>query len=365
MSWMRINKQSLQRRFTPFNRLSARPRNTVFFKRMRSLPKPASPLRRLLIDTDCGTDDATAILMAFQSNMWDVEAIFAVQGNADVDNVVENVRYISTLIPPGDNTKLYRGCSEPLIRHKQPRRWAGHGPTGLGDVKFNEFDMKEALKCEEKHAVPAMIQLADEQPGLLDMIALGPLTNIALALKLDPSFLGKLKSLWIMGGQESKGNTTALAEYNFRSDPEAAKIVLDAKHAERIRIVTYDCTLNTFVSYEEYDMLSKFRSNKMARFLHRSHAGHSKYRDEMKWTICDAVAMWCMMNEDECEIIDRKMIVEVGGDVARGALAIDHSGTLISGPERTPSKLVRRPPSMASFKQALNMLVGEEVFLTK
>jgi len=133
--------------------------------------------------------------MAFQSQMWDVEAIFAVQGNTDVDNVVENVRYISTLIPPGVDTKLYRGCSENLIRHKVPRRWDGHGQTGLGDVKFSEFDLKSALKCEEQHAVPAMVQLVDQQPGLLDMIALGPLTNIALALKLDPSFLGKLNSL--------------------------------------------------------------------------------------------------------------------------------------------------------------------------
>jgi len=328
------------------------------------LPKIGSSVGRLLIDTDCGTDDAIAILMAFQSKMWDVEAIFAVQGNADIDNVVENIRYLSTLIPAGENTKLYRGCSETLIKHKQPKKWAGHGPAGLGSVKFNEFDMKEALKCEQKHAVPAMMELVDGQPGLLDMIALGPLTNIALALKLDPSFLGKLNSLWIMGGQESKGNTTALSEYNFRCDPEAAKIVFDATNAEKVRVVTYDCVSQTTLPYEEYDMLTKFRSNKMAKFFHDSQAGLSKLRNLHEWCICDAVAMWCMMNESECEIMERKMIVEVGGDVARGALAIDHSGLLIGGPERTPSKLVTRPPSVESFKEALNKLVGEEVFLT-
>jgi len=327
-------------------------------------PQQGSSVRRLLIDTDCGTDDATAILMAFQSKMWDVEAIFAVQGNTDVDNVVENVRYLSTLIPPGENTKLYRGCSETLVGHKVPKKWAGHGPTGLGNVKYNEFDMKEALKCEQKHAVPAMLELVDEQPGVLDMIALGPLTNIALALKLDPSFLGKLNSLWIMGGQVCIGNTTALSEYNFRNDPEAAKIVLDAKNAEKIRVATYDCVLEITLPWEEYDMLTKFRSNKMTKFFHDSHAGHSKHRSSLKFCICDAVAMWCMMNESECDILDRKMIVEVGGDVARGALAIDHFGGLIGGPERIPSKLVKRPPSVASFKEALNKLVGEEVFLT-
>jgi len=167
-----------------------------------------------------------------------------------------------------------------------------------------------------------------------------------------------------MGGQETRGNVTALSEYNFRSDPEAAKIVLDAKHAERIRVVTYDCTLHINVPWEEYDSLIKFRSNKMTRFLYSLCAGHSKHRD-IKLTLCDAVAMWCMMNEEECEIVDRKMIVEVGGDVARGALAIDHRGVLIGGPKRTPSKLVSRPPSVASFMAALNNLVGEQVFFTK
>jgi len=328
------------------------------------MPSSSKP-RRLLIDTDCGIDDAIAILMAFQSTNWDVKALFAVQGNADVDHVVNNVRYLSTLVPVDNDTKLYRGCSEPLIRHKQPVQWDGHGAKGLGNVNYNEFDMKTALKCEEQHAVPAIVSIVKEDPGVHDLITLGPLTNIALAIKLYPEFIGGLKSLWIMGGQESKGNCTALTEFNFRADPEAAKIVLDAKYAEKIRVVTWDCTTHSTVLWTEYEMLIKSLANKLAKFLYDLYGVYySKYHFIEECGMCDGVAMWCMMNEKECEIVDRKMMVEVGGDVARGALAIDHYGMLINDSKRAHSKLVTRPPSRSSFKQKLNALIGEQVFQT-
>jgi len=172
-----------------------------------------------LIDTDTASDDAVALIMALRSPQVRVLAITTVAGNVAVQQATRNALYTAELC--GADVPVYMGAEEPLNRPHLSAHWF-HGRDGLGDHGY-----PPPKKSHEKlPALEAIISTIECHPGLV-LVTLGPLTNVALALQLEPSIAAKVGRCVIMGGAPCcEGNVTPAAEYNIWCDPEAARIVL-------------------------------------------------------------------------------------------------------------------------------------------
>ncbi|SIR25125.1 MULTISPECIES: nucleoside hydrolase [Acidiphilium] len=177
-------------------------------------------MRTLIIDTDTASDDAIALIMALRTPDVRIEAITIVSGNVDVGQGAINAGIVLDLC--GARVPVYRGADRPLLK---PRADAGyfHGADGLSDVGFPP----PTHQAEPEPAVFELIRRCRTTPGTIDLVTLGPLTNIALALRIEPQLATWVRSCTIMGGNPgSIGNVTPAAEYNIWCDPEAAAIVL-------------------------------------------------------------------------------------------------------------------------------------------
>ena len=191
--------------------------------------------RRIIIDTDPGLDDAIAILLAFASPELEVLGITAVAGNVALELTAANARRLCELAGrPG--AKVFAGCDRPMLR---PRIAAiVHGETGLGGADLPP----PTMALQRLHAVDWIIETVMDNPEHgITICALGPLTNIALAMMREPRLSSRLRELVVMGGAgPGGGNKTPAAEFNIYFDPHAAQVVFD--RCDRIVLVPLDLT---------------------------------------------------------------------------------------------------------------------------
>jgi purine nucleosidase len=180
--------------------------------------------KRVIIDTDTAGDDTIAILTAL--HYFQVEGIMITGGNVQFDQQVENALYTVQVAGKSGQVPVYKGHERPLMGlGKSEHRTVEdvHGKDGMGDSFFEKAVQSPA----EGHAVDFLIETVHNNPGEIHLLAIAPLTNIAMAIKKDPTIVPKIPHLYIMGGTNNAlGNITPSAEYNFFVDPEAAKIVL-------------------------------------------------------------------------------------------------------------------------------------------
>jgi len=183
--------------------------------------------KKLIIDTDTGVDDAMAILMALEAHKRgavEVLAITAVSGNCPLPDVLRNI--LRTLDAAGcPDIPVYRGAAEPLV---VPYTDTGHyhGVDGFNDCVFPDSPDTDRVRDTET-AWGEIQRLSKLYPGEISLVAIGPLTNVAIAMKSDPCLANRLGELYMMGGNcEGVGNVTQCAEFNFHADPEAAYTVL-------------------------------------------------------------------------------------------------------------------------------------------
>jgi purine nucleosidase len=175
--------------------------------------------RAFLIDTDVASDDAVALIMALRAPEVRVVAITTVAGNVEVQQATRNALYTVELC--GAKVPVYAGADKPLLRAHQNATWF-HGRDGLGDHNYPPPRQAPG----KLHAVDAIIEAIEANPGLV-LVTLGPLTNIALALKKRPAVATKVGRCVVMGGAPCcEGNVTPASEYNIWVDPEAARIVM-------------------------------------------------------------------------------------------------------------------------------------------
>ena len=182
-----------------------------------------TPRIPLIIDTDTAQDDCVALLVGLLDPAADLRGITMVAGNVGFERQVLNAWMTLSVAGRLGGVPVFLGCRRPMVRE-----WVSaenvHG-DGAGGLTM-DFD---GLEAESEHGVDALIRLAAEAPGEVSVVAIGPLTNIAMAAVKDPDFVTNVKHLFIMGGSNNaRGNITAAAEYNFYVDPEAAKTVFEA-----------------------------------------------------------------------------------------------------------------------------------------
>lgn len=202
--------------------------------------------KKVWIDCDPGVDDMTAIILAYRMGL-DVVGISTVAGNATHENTYRNARDIVALM--GEKTPVYGGAEKPMMRKLLTAPHV-HGENGLGNLTI---DASKAPH-EEKKAWDALYEAAC-QYDKLTIVAIGPLTNIALALLKYEDLVHKIGEISIMGGGAKYGNATMKAEFNIYDDPEAAKIVFDS--GLLVHMFGLDVTLSAYMTEEELGELSK------------------------------------------------------------------------------------------------------------
>jgi len=192
---------------------------------------------KLIIDTDPGIDDTMAYYYAHASDALDLLALSTVFGNVHVHHATRNALWL--VEESGAKTKVYSGAGKPLHIRQNPPPEEIHGKEGMGEVDVPE----PSISAQAEQAAAFLVSAAREHKGELTLCAVGPLTNVALAVQKDPDFISNLHQLVIMGGTlYAKGNVSAHAEANFWNDPHAANIVVNAPGEGQITIVGLDVT---------------------------------------------------------------------------------------------------------------------------
>jgi inosine-uridine nucleoside N-ribohydrolase len=197
-------------------------------------------LKKVVIDCDVGVDDALALILAFHSPELDVRAVTGVNGNVPLEQVFENIQKVLSLIQPKNKPLIAKGADRPL-KGKPLYAHSVHGQDGLGGAKIDRDEGKQWWQFYAGPADELITKMARQVPDEMTLIAIGPLTNLALAIQKAPEGMRKLKEVVIMGGAvRTGGNITSSSEFNIFSDPTAAKIVLESKLS--ITLVPLDVT---------------------------------------------------------------------------------------------------------------------------
>ena len=269
-----------------------------------------------LLDSDPGIDDACAIILADNYFGNSFLALTTVAGNVSVEKTTINALRLKESF--NFSFKVYRGASRPLIKRFVDASEV-HGQDGLGDAGLPLPKIKE----EQMSAAEAIIRLA--KSGNLSLIATGPLTNLALALILEPELPNMIKDLTVMGGafrltEFGKGNVTAFSEFNFYEDPEAASLVFGS--FKKVNVVPLDLTMNPFFWFKRPDLNSFPQSRKSLFIKMITHNFLQKYS---VLVLHDAIAVDVHSNREEYEFKQGHVRILTKPGTMRGASFLEYS----------------------------------------
>lgn len=281
-------------------------------------------MRHLLIDTDTASDDAVALMMAFAAPEVSIAAMTIVAGNVGVEQAGINARYIAEVC--GVSVPTYAGCDRPWLRDFAAADWY-HGVDGMGDVGYP----MPSTELADGHAVDALLELSTLHAGELELVTLGPLTNIATALVIDPLLATRIKHCWVMGGAAcTHGNVTPAAEYNFWCDPEAAARVFGS--GMPITMIGWehscgDASLNT----EERDEILALNTEK-ARITIESNITALEAAQTLQaqpgMSLADPVAMAVALDPSiATDMSNHAVEILCGDESIRGQSLVDKLGT--------------------------------------
>ncbi|KAL6115345.1 uncharacterized protein ACO6RY_00216 [Pungitius sinensis] len=311
--------------------------------------------KKLILDVDTGVDDAQAIIMAVTAPDVEILGITCCHGNTPLENVLKNTLRVLKVCGRLD-IPVHRGCSTPLLARAQH---AGdyHGKDGLGEVPDPDAPGLELL--QKRKAAQALVKMVKENAGEVTLVATAPLTNLAVAVQLDPSFPKKLKALYIMGGNvESRGNTTVCGEFNFVADPEAAYIVLD-RFTCPTYIASWEFSCRNSLPWSFCDAWLAQDTDK-ARFMEKiSHHTRKmvqteRYQKELVsgpgFNTCDTYALAAAIDDAlVTESEEVAVTVELEGKHARGMMVLDYMDLL----KKKHKVHVMKSIDLERFKQLL------------
>ena len=213
--------------------------------------------RKVILDVDTGSDDAVAIMLAACAPELEVLGICSVAGNLPIDNTTENTLRVVQML--GMDIPVYRGASGPLVAGLNPLR-QGMAPTKKPDIVESDGEMVQmhneyldlpaaTIKTQDLPAAMFLVDAIKKADSKVTLLPVGPMTNIALALKLDPTIVDNIDEIIIMGGGHAVFNTTSAAEFNIWFDPEAAEIVLQS--GANITLLPLDATHAASLSLDD------------------------------------------------------------------------------------------------------------------
>ncbi len=276
--------------------------------------------RKVIIDTDPGTDDAMAIMLALNSPELDVRALTVVPGNVTAAQGLENALRMVSLANRCD-IAVAGGAQHPLFQKLITAEF-WHGKNGLANIEL------PASKCkaDPRWGPDLIIQMVRANPHEITLVPIGPLTNIALALQKDPSIVPLVKEVVIMGGSITGGNVNAAAEANIYNDPEAAQIVFQAGWP--LTMVGLDVGDKTLLTRKHIELLKK-NPGPMSDFIYRVAdfliALSEKYGDTGT-PMYDPLAVGVAIDSTLVKAPPMHVEVETRGDYTRGETVANRRG---------------------------------------
>ena len=275
--------------------------------------------KRILFDTDPGIDDSLAILLGLASPELKVEGVSAVHGNCSVGQATTNALAVLELAGAND-IPVARGFELPLV---QPSLLAPetHGNTGLGYALLPPPKTKPVAQ----HSVDFLIEKILSAPGELTLVCIGPLTNVAVAIRKEPRILQGVKEVVIMGGAiRHQGNTTPLAEFNVYVDPHAAYMVYHS--GMPITLVPLDVTYQCIFTHADVQRLLQIKSP-IPKFVADSTRFYMEFHDEFQQidgcVINDPLALALTFAPELCDYEEHYVDVDISGGVSMGKTFAD------------------------------------------
>ncbi len=290
---------------------------------------------RAILDVDTGMDDAMAIALAVAAPTIDLIALTTVAGNVGIDQTTPNTLRVLDYLGAG-HIPVYRGMSRPLDRPLHDAAYV-HGNDGLGGADFPP----SARTVEALSAPQYLIDTARAAPGELTFIFVGPLTNLAVAVALEPELPRLVKRLVIMGGAfRVPGNTTPSAEFNIYADPEAAAQVLAAGFDATW--VGLDVTQQTKLARAQWEALATSETPN-GKLIYKIGAHMFRNFERPLNSLHDPLAVAVAADPSLVDAPEEQVFIETGGTVSAGATIIqrkgrDPGGSLTNVPQRVDAE---------------------------
>lgn len=280
-------------------------------------------MRKFLIDTDTASDDAVAMCMALRHPEIEVVAFTVVAGNVPLDQAVQNALYTVELC--GASTPVYVGAAAPLLRELETAQNV-HGQDGLGDIGLDLTGREPAAGWGPQ----VIVDTIRAHPGEITLLAIGPLTNLAIALLWAPDIAAKVERVVIMGGtgEHGPGNISPTAEFNFWVDPEAARVVL--RSGMPLELVGWDVSIASAVVTDERRAEIRALGTDVADFSIDIQATlHAFAYEETRLAgpdFPDPIAMAHAIDPSPATMEHLGVDIAIGPDPMRGTLIVDHYG---------------------------------------
>ena len=291
-------------------------------------------MQKVILDVDTGSDDAIAIMLAILSKKLEILGITVTWGNRPVDACVANTLKVLDLL--GSSIPVYRGCAAPMVRYLTEQRNAALKKDGIStiidgteySVHPESFSLPDPSRtCEPLHACSYLVDTLKNSSDPITVITVGPMTNLGVAMRMEPAIRERISRVVIMGGAVDKGNITPVAEANFYHDPEAAKIVLDS--GVPCYIVGLNATHSAELTLEDASdlrMLGTPAGKFAAELIEMRIDALKKMHTGNGWSdaIHDALAVACVLDPT---VITEELIarcdIDISGGAADGMLIAD------------------------------------------
>lgn len=277
--------------------------------------------RKIIIDCDPGHDDAIAILLAAGNPNIELVGITTVAGNAELEKTTLNALKVCE-IAGLDEMTVAKGMAQPLVKIRETAP-SIHGDSGMEGPVLPE----PTLQVAEEHAVDYIIRKLLESDGDVTLVPVGPLTNIAMAMRREPAIIPKIQEIVLMGGG-SFGNWTPAAEFNIWVDAEAAKVVFES--GAPITMMGLDVTHKALATKEVSDRIASI-DNKAAKFVsellvffRQTYKDVFDFDDPPVHDVC-SVAYCIDPNVFKCKKL--RVDIETKGEFSYGMTCIDFHGT--------------------------------------
>ncbi|MFI7708434.1 nucleoside hydrolase [Nonomuraea sp. NPDC049480] len=305
------------------------------------------PTLPLIVDTDTGSDDAVALLLAAASGLGDIRAVTTVAGNVPLPTATRNA-LISLHMAGRADIPVHPGCERPMTRPLTTAQHV-HGQDGMGDIGLP--DPPQA--AERRHAVEVLLSAPHRRPGELTLVTLGPLTNLAAALLRDRDLLTRYRHVYCMAGAaDLRGNISATAEFNAWADPEAARVVLQAATPDKVTWIGWDVSRTDAVMTPEDQLRLERLGTPLATFAHHINRAVATWARDVTglagYDLPDPVAMAVALRPELAVEREQAHVDIALGDETRGQLIIDRRRTA-----PPPNLTLVRRVSETGFKELL------------
>ena len=271
--------------------------------------------KRIIIDTDPGVDDALTFLLALASPEIQLEALTTVCGNIGIEKTTRNALAVLELAN-ASHIPVARGCELPLVSEPGKSGEAVHGTSGVGEAILPE----PKSQTIGQHAIDYLIERILAEPQEITLFMIGPMTNLALAIRKEPRIVQALKELIIMGGAiRQGGNVTPLAEFNIHADPHAAHIVFHS--GIPITLIPLDVTYKCLLTSADVERLNRIDSS-IARFVRDATATYMdfyrKYEGFDGCALHDPLTMATIIAPELFTFENHHVDVDISGGVSNG-----------------------------------------------